>query len=349
MHILILAGGGGTRLWPLSRNAFPKQFLHFGDQESLLQKTVSRFLHAPRTKSISISTNAQCAPLVKQQLAKIPGSENIYIIIEPLRKNTAPAIAFAVKYLQEELSLSDRERVLVLPSDHLIEPEEVFLQALQIIEPLVSTHLVLFGIAPTKPETGYGYIQIGETFVNQAHRVKRFVEKPNHTLASAYLASGDYAWNAGMFAFSIQLFWQQLAIYAPDIFRLCQPSIDHIRSHFDEMPDISFDYGILEKTPQILVCPLLVNWSDVGCWDSVYDVMKKDSNQNVKFGNVLDLDTKNSLIIGGKRLITTIGLENMIIVETDDAIFIGKKGESQKVKQLVQSLLDRAATLADPL
>lgn len=334
MHILILAGGSGTRLWPLSRQDFPKQFLHFGDQQSLLQKSVGRFLHSPLAETVSISTNAQCAPLVKQQLEKIDPDHQVHIIVEPARRNTAPAIAYAIKYLTENLGVEKDAPVLVIPSDHLIEPQSIFSHYLEEIKPLLQKdRLVLFGIRPTRPETGYGYIQIGEKYNLLTHEVKRFVEKPDRKLAEIYLASGDYYWNSGMFGFSIRLFWQQIALHAPEIARLMKGA------SFEQMPDISFDFAVLEKCQNILVCPLPVSWSDVGSWDSVYDVMAKDQNQNVKFGNVVDIETKNSLIIGGKRLISTIGLEDLIIIETDDATFISKKGESQKVKNIVQELI----------
>lgn len=340
MHILILAGGGGTRLWPLSREDFPKQFLHFGDQQSLLQKSVNRFLHSPLTETISIATNAQYAPLVRQQLETIDPDGKIHLIIEPARKNTAPAIAFAMKVLQTQLKVAEEAPILILPSDHLIEPQAVFSSYLMQIAPLIQDdHLVLFGIRPTKPETGYGYIQRGEPFDSVVHHVKRFVEKPDHKLAESYVASGEYLWNSGIFVLSIRLFWQKISQHAVQIKALMQGNLEEVISRFNEMPSISFDYAILEKCDDILVCQIPVIWSDVGCWDSVYDIMDKDENQNVKYGNIIDIDTKNSLIIGGKRLISIIGLEDVLIVETDDATFISKKGESQKVKNMVQELV----------
>lgn len=340
MHILILAGGGGTRLWPFSREDFPKQFLHFGDQESLLQKSIRRFLSFSLAESISVVTNTQYQKIVEQQIEKIDPVKKLNIIVEPERKNTAPAIAFAVKFLEGNHLIQPDASLLVLPSDHYIEPEEVLLSYLEKTLPLIETHhLVLFGITPTKPETGYGYIQKGKNVGPHSFQVSRFIEKPETKKAEEYLVSGEYLWNSGMFAFSSHLFWRQLSILAPDIFSLVQGDLPQIVNQFSQMPSISFDYAILEKTKETLVCPLPVIWSDVGCWDSIYDMLEKDQNQNVKSGNILEIDTKNSLIFGGKRLISTIGLEDLLIVETDDATFISKKGESQKVKQLVQELI----------
>ncbi len=346
MHIVILAGGGGVRLWPLSRQDFPKQFLHFGDEQTLLQKTVSRFLNDPQTETITVSTNAQYAPLVQQQLQKIDPEQKTHILIEPIRKNTAPAIAFTMKYLRETLGAKDEAGILVLPSDHLIEPQSILAQYLKHIEPLVQkNHLVLFGIAPKKPETGYGYIQRGRPFDGFTYCVKRFVEKPDLATAQGYLASGDYYWNSGMFAFSMAHFWQTLEERAPDIYALLQGTIEDAIASFEKMPNISFDYAVLERSKDILVCPLPIDWSDIGCWDSVYDMMMKDAHQNAKHGNIFTINTQNSLILGNKRLIATVGVDDLLIVETDDATFISKRGESQKVKHVVEQLLHEKQAL----
>lgn len=333
MHVLILAGGGGLRLWPLSRQDFPKQFLHLGDEESLLQKTVRRFLDAPFAQTISIATNERYEPLIRQQLSKI-GVE-IPILVEPLRKNTAPAIAHAVRQLELHFGAVQTDAILAIPSDHLLEPKSIFFHHVAQIEPLLRQgRLILFGIRPAKPETGYGYIQVGAPLEGSVHRVARFVEKPNAVTAKAYCASGDYYWNSGMFACSIEQLWKEFQTHAPEIYHQV-----HDPSQYSQMPEISFDFAILEKSSSIAVCLLPVTWSDIGSWDSVYDCLNKDTNLNVKIGNILDYDTKNSLIIGGKKLISTIGLDDLLIVETDDATFISKKGESQKVKELVQELI----------
>ncbi len=339
MKIVVLAGGGGTRLWPLSRQDFPKQFLHFGDHLSLLQKTVGRFFNAPFVQEVVVATNGQYFPLVKMQLEKMDNENKADILLEPVRRNTAPAIALAVKYLQECKGAADDSAILVMPSDHLIEPEAVFLRYIEEAEKQIKTRIVLFGIRPTRPETGYGYIQIGSKKDEMFYQVQRFVEKPDSGRAEQYLASGDYFWNAGIFAFCPKLFWEEMKLYSPEIYDLMQGDYASCLANFSRLPDISLDYALLEKTKKVAICPLPILWSDVGSWDSLYEALDKDQNQNVKFGNVLEMDTKNSLIIGGKKLISTIGLEDVLIVDTDDAIFITKKGESQKVKALVQELV----------
>jgi mannose-1-phosphate guanylyltransferase / mannose-6-phosphate isomerase len=342
MKVVILAGGGGTRLWPFSRLDYPKQFLVFKDQESLLQKSVKRFVDLSFVEKIIVVTQAHYAHLVEKQLAKIDPDGKIRILVEPYRKNTAPAISLAVRYIEEKLGASSDSPILILPSDHLISPEDVFLSYLmKVKEKRVQDKIVTFGIFPNRPETGYGYIQAGKKKNALFHEVKRFVEKPDLEKAKQYLFEGNYYWNAGIFFFTPNVYWQELQRHAPEIYTIARESYLELFHRFDQMPDISIDYALMEKTHNLLLCPLPVSWSDVGCWDSVYDVLEKDHNANVKVGNVVDIDTKNSLIMGGKKLISTIGLEDVLIVETPDALFMAKKGESQKVKKLIEELQKR--------
>jgi mannose-1-phosphate guanylyltransferase/mannose-6-phosphate isomerase len=342
MKYVILAGGSGTRLWPFSRNAFPKQFLHFGDGESLLQKTLKRFYPSVSPKDILVVTNQSYYHLVKSQLMAVDPEFEQQILVEPEKKNTAPAICLAVKYLQEVLGADPDECILVSSSDHIIAPEKVFLNAVSEGEKIAKEgHHVIFGIRPHKPETGYGYIKASAGLGAQA--VEQFVEKPDYQMAQTYLLSGEYLWNSGIFLFQIETFLNEMANFCPEITALSSESFKEMVSTFSNMPDISIDCALMEHSKKTMVLPLDVSWSDVGSWDSVYDLLDKDANQNVKIGNVLDIDTKNCLIMGNKRLISTIGLEDLLVIETEDALFIGKKGESQKVKNLVEELKKRNA------
>jgi mannose-1-phosphate guanylyltransferase / mannose-6-phosphate isomerase len=337
MKYVILAGGSGTRLWPCSRQAFPKQFLHFGDGESLLQKTVRRFYPAAHPSDIFIVTNQSYYHLVKNQLMEIdPGFEQ-QILLEPERKNTAPAICLAIKYLQEVLDVPEEECILISSSDHIISPEKVFIHAISEAEKIAKEgNHVIFGIRPTQPETGYGYIKA--SMEGGTQRVEHFVEKPDRPTAQSYLLSGDYLWNSGIFLFQIGTFLKEIALFCPEMGPLCVGGFEEMVSAFADMPSISIDYALIERSSKTVCLPLDVSWSDVGSWDSVYDLLDKDDHHNVKRGNVFDSDTHRCLIMGNKRLIATIGLEDLLVIETEDALFIGKRGESQKVKDLVEAL-----------
>ena len=344
MKIIILAGGSGTRLWPYSRSCFPKQFLHFGDQKSLLQKTIERFIGRYPLSDLLIITNQAYYHLVKTQVCEIAAELENQILVEPERRNTAPAIALGISSLQIK-DMSADECILVCSSDHLITPLERFLDAVEKSEKVSKKEKkhMIFGIRPHQPETGYGYIKVKRAIADQVYEVEEYVEKPSLELAQRYLLDGDYLWNSGIFLFHVGTFMQEMQQHCPEIFEKLQGSFDQCLSRFAEMPDISIDYALMEKSKRTLVIPLDVTWSDVGSWDSVYEILEKDENKNVKIGNVLDIDTRNCLIMGGKHLISTIGLEDLLVIETDDALFIGKKGESQRVKNLVDELKKRNA------
>ncbi|MBK3333189.1 mannose-1-phosphate guanylyltransferase/mannose-6-phosphate isomerase [Persephonella atlantica] len=350
MKSIILAGGSGTRLFPLSRKKFPKQFLSFGDKETLLQKALKRNIKAVDSiEDIVIITNKDYQFHVKNQVKDIIDFplEKLNIILEPIGRNTAPAIALAVKYALEKLEATEDEVLFISPSDHVISPDSKFVECVKKAEELAKQgYIVTFGINPTKPETGYGYIEADtENKIGEGYKVKQFHEKPDLETAQRYLMSGNYFWNSGMFAFSIKTILEEFKKHAPEIYNQMETqTFEELIMNFEDMPDISIDYAIMEKTDKALVLPLDIMWSDVGSWDSVYEVLDKDKNENVKIGNVLDINTKNSLIFGNKRLISTIGLEDLIIVETDDVLLIAKKGEGQKVKDIVNKLKESKET-----
>jgi mannose-1-phosphate guanylyltransferase/mannose-6-phosphate isomerase len=343
MKIIILAGGSGTRLWPYSRNCFPKQFLHFGDERSLLQKSIERFKGYCPLSDLLIVTNQAYFHLVKAQAREISPELEKQILVEPERRSTAPAIALAIAYLQKEKGLSSDDSVLVCYSDNLISPAEKLLEAVAKGERFVlKGYHVIFGVRPHIPETGYGYIKTGRNLAEGTYEVEQFVEKPHLEAAKKYLLDGHYLWNAGVFLFHVGTFFDEMQQCSPVIFEKMQ-NYDQCLAQFAELPDISIDYALMEKSKNIVIMTLEATWSDVGSWDSVYELLDKDENQNVKIGNILDIDTQNCLIMGDKRLISTIGLSDLLVIETEDALFIGKKGESQRVKNLVEELKKRNA------
>lgn len=341
MKAIILAGGSGTRLWPLSRQSFPKQFLKLNGDRSLLQQTVERMLKFLPPEDIIVITNNDYRFHVMSDLKAISPNLSKDMILEPARRNTAPAIALALKYCTERLQCNDKEVLFVSPSDHIINPDERFIEYIKKAEGIAKEgYIVTFGIKPLKPETGYGYIKVrGQVSgVKGYYDVERFTEKPDLETAIRYLSDGNYLWNSGMFAFSIDLITEEFRRHAPEINSLLNASLGDVILNFGSMPDISIDYAILEKSDRVVTIPLDIYWNDIGSWDSMFDIFEKDNNNNVKIGDVIDIDTKDTLIIGDKRMIATADIEGLLIVETDDAILIAKRGDSQKVKDIVDLL-----------
>lgn len=346
MKLIILAGGGGTRLFPLSRTCLPKQFLKLGDADSLLTQTVKRFLPLLKPSDIIVVTNKEYVHHVQTELAAC-GAGSAHIVLEPVARNTAPAIALAARFCQEELGVPDDEVLFVSPADHMIHPVDVFIKNVRLAAELAAQDkIVTFGIKPDKPETGYGYIQTGSAFAG-GYAVESFREKPDKNTAAQYVAAGNYYWNSGMFAFTIACILEQFRIHSPEIAALAAAPLAEITSQFSAMPNISIDYAVAEKSSAVVMAPLSADWNDIGSWDAIYDVLPKDHDGNALNGDCLPIDCSNTLMLGRNRLMAGIGLEDILVVETDDVIVVAKRGESQKVKDVVNELKARGRREVD--
>lgn len=339
MYGIILAGGSGSRLWPLSRELYPKQLLNIISDKSLLQSTYERMANCMPDENIISITNTKHASNVKMQIGEL--TEKPIILSEPVAKNTAPAIALAVKYITQTTGKDDV--ILVVPSDHLIKDNEKFLSTVKKGEKLAEEgYIVTFGIQPDYPETGYGYINTSEP-LDFGYKVKEFVEKPDLKTAEKYLAAGTYFWNSGIFMFKASVMMGEFEKYAPEIFKI-EEAVDFTKANdipfveFDKMPSISIDYAIMEKSDKIALLKLESDWNDLGSWQSIYDVSNKDENNNVFVGHVIDEGSKNSFVYASSKLVTTIGLEDTIIVETEDAVLACKKDKAQDVKKIFETL-----------
>ena len=339
MKIIILAGGSGTRLWPLSRKNYPKQFLKLHGDKSLLVNTAERFLHAVKPEDIIVITNKDHEFLVRSQLEWLQ-----HIILEPVGRNTAPAIALAAKYCLEKVGSGEDEVMFISPADHMIEPVDEFTDYLRLSEQIAQMgHIVTFGIKPVKPETGYGYIKINPreplAGAPRAYRVEQFVEKPDLETAKEYLADGSYYWNSGMFAFTIKAIKEELLRFAPDIGKMANLGFEEMKGSFGNMPSISVDHAVMERSRNLTVVPMGLAWNDIGSWDSMFDVSFPDGNKEKADDKVILMDSPNTIVIGNDRIIVTLGLEDCIVVDTDDALLIAKKGSGQKVKNVMENLV----------
>jgi len=349
MTNIILCGGNGTRLWPISRTLMPKQFVKLFNDKSLFQLTVER--NSKVCDSVFIVSNTEQYFLALDQLEDIEKSKDCFasltmtkFLLEPVGRNTAPAIALACMALEKE------EIVLVTPSDHLIQNEAEYKKVVQKAKELAQENtLVTFGITPTFPETGFGYIEAIE-----GENVKAFHEKPDLQTATKYVNAGNYYWNSGMFMFKAGVFLEELQKYSPQMYQTSLQAYENsnkdnlIRIKHEEMmaiPEDSIDYAVMEKSDKVKVIPSDIAWSDVGSFDALYEELPKDENGNTLNTKHISIDSKNNLIYGHERTIATIDIEDCIIIDTGDALLISKKGSSQKVKKVVERLKEQKSEL----
>lgn len=347
MYGIILAGGSGSRLWPLSRELYPKQLIAINGEKSLLQSTCERIKTFVQDENIISVTNVKHANDVRFQLSKIASASKI--LAEPMGKNTAPAIASALEFIRQN---SDKDEVVIIvPSDHLITNTPAFTQTVEKAKVLAEKgYIVTFGIKPAYPETGYGYVNVSEK-LETGYKVARFVEKPDLQTAEKYLADGKYYWNGGMFMAKVSVLLEEIAHYNKEIFSNLKdfnfangtPALQF--GIYEKMPSISIDYAVMEKSSKIALVELESDWNDLGSWQSIYDIKDKDENGNVVEGNVITSNVKNSLLYSSKKLIAASGLEDVILVETEDAVMACKRESSQDVKSLYEKLKNENANV----
>ena len=341
---VVMAGGSGSRLWPLSRSHYPKQFLSLTHKHSLLQETLLRLDGIPHQKPLLIC-NEEHRFLVAEQIRQL--DINCQIILEPFGRNTAPAIALAALHC---LKVEQDPILLVLPADHLIKGSEVFRQHIEKAIPLASANkLVTFGIPPTAPITEYGYIKTGEYLCDfSAYNIDTFVEKPNQTTAEYYLRQGHYYWNSGIFMFKASIYLQQLEAHRPDILAIVTKAFEKARQDhnfirldekiFNDCPCESIDVAVMEKTKDAVMFPMQAQWSDVGSWSALWQVSSKDDDNNVLQGDIVTEKTQGCYINATARLVATIGVRDLVIIDTKDALLIAARNEVHRVKNIIEKL-----------
>lgn len=353
MYAVIMAGGSGTRFWPLSREKMPKQLLKIGSEDTLIQLTVDRVLPLIKREHIFIVTNQGIAVDIETQLTqRFGGPWDRNLILEPEAKNTAPALGLSAVHVNR---IDPEGIMVVLSADHAVRNIEAFLACIRTAELAArQDYLVTLGIKPSRPETGYGYIKAGEPCreagLSGVSRVERFVEKPDLKTAQAYLKSGQYFWNSGMFVWKVRTFLQEIERHLPSLHQGLmdvQKSIgsgreaDTVRTLFSRLDPVSIDYGIMEKTDRAAIVPADIGWSDVGSWTALEEVTDKDASGNIISGNVIDIDSTDSVVYAEKRLVATIGLTNTIVVDTPDATLVCSRDRAQDVKKVVEELKRR--------
>ncbi len=346
MQILpvVMAGGSGTRLWPLSREMYPKQFLALEAGQSMLQSTVGRLQGLDVLKPVVIC-NENHRFLVAEQLRQM-GALQGNILLEPVGRNTAPAVALAALHASRD---GADPLMLVLAADHMIQNTAAFQAAVLKALPLAEQGaLVTFGIVAQRPETGYGYIRRGKSVAEGAYEVAAFVEKPNLAVAESCIAEGGYDWNSGMFLFRASRYLQELQAHRPDVLQACeaamadaQSDMDFVRVNealFRSCPDVSIDYAVMEKTSDAVLVPMDAGWSDVGAFAALWEVLPQDAQGNVHRGDVLTHDSHNNLVMSENALVATVGLQDTVVVQTKDAVFVAPRARASEVKLIVEQL-----------
>ena len=343
VYPILLAGGSGTRLWPVSRQFYPKQLVKFIGEDSLIQSTIRRLVPTLNMENIRIVCGKDHVYEIARHMEEMGVSAEKKILAEPCGRNTAPAILLAMlQVIQKE-----KDAVLcIFPADHVIRDERVFHQRLESAIKLAEMgYIVTFGITPHYPETGYGYIQGDKNIEYGALSVKRFVEKPDLKTAEKYIDAGNYFWNSGMFAFKSSVMIQELGIHHVELLhKMKQLSLEGTLvplKEYQQLPNISIDYAVMEKTDKAAVLPSDFGWSDIGSWKSLYDFIPKDTSGNVVDGDVISENTQNSLIMGHERLIATNKIKNMVVVETPDVVFVSDLENSRDVKSIVEKLKEK--------
>jgi len=356
VYPVIMAGGSGTRFWPLSRHLFPKQLLRIIGDETLIQQTMRRVIHATPAQRVLISTNPAQAESIRIQLGEWKDEIKDNFVLEPEGRNTAPAIALAAL----ELVQRDPDAVmLVVPADHIVKGQNGFDAAVGLAAELAAQgYLVTFGIKPTRPETGYGYIKpnkrviVGKQGKLKGHPVSRFVEKPNAAKAAQYVKAKDFYWNSGMFVWRAATILEEIRRHQPALFK----GIERIReltqaggmrgaidAEYKKLAPVSVDTGVMERSTKSAVVPVAFEWSDVGSWGSLDEVAPKDKAGNIVGGRVVDLGSRRSVVYGDRRVVATIGLTDMVVVDTPDATLVCPKDRAQDVKKVVEILRQQGA------
>ncbi len=342
---VILCGGAGTRLWPASRASMPKPFIRIRDSQSLLRLAHERVSRLDGVRQVVAITNVEYGLRVAEELGGV--GDGLQLLLEPFGRNTAPAVAIAALWVERQHGPD--ATLLVVPADHVVEPQEQFAAAVgAAAEQAAGGKLVVFGVQPTRPETGYGYVKQGAALGARAFVVERFIEKPPLKEAQRMLSDGCYLWNSGMFCFKASAIRAALQRHAPEVLRAAQDAVqsavsragmtEFLASAFGALPEISIDYAVMERATNVAMVPCRFAWSDIGSWKSLADALPADADGNYAEGRAMVVDSRNTYVRSGGRLVAAIGLKDMVVVETPDAVLVAHKDASQQVKDVVAKL-----------